>query len=51
MAKRKTRRVATVQIGRCAITGKFLPLAVARKRKKTAIIQTVRRVRDYSTRA
>lgn len=29
------------KVGRCAKTGRFLSLAVARRRKSTAIIQTI----------
>jgi len=29
------------RVGRCAKTGRFLPLAVARRRKATAFVQTI----------
>jgi hypothetical protein len=31
------------KVGRDAATGRFIPLAVARRRKRTAIVQTIRR--------
>lgn len=32
-------------IGRDAKTGKFIPVAVARRRKNTAIVETINRVK------
>lgn len=37
MAKKKTRK-----IGRDAGTGKFIPVREARRRKRTAVVETVR---------
>lgn len=39
---RKSKPKRRRQVGRCAITGRFLPLAVAKRRKATAIIQTIK---------
>jgi len=33
----------TYQIGRDAGTGRFIPVAVAKRRKKTAVVETVQR--------
>lgn len=39
MAKQKK----TYKVGRDAETGRFLPLDVAKRRKKTAVVETVKR--------
>lgn len=40
MAKKKKR---LIKIGRDAETGRFIPVAVARRRKKTAVVETIKR--------
>lgn len=37
--------IGGVRCGRDAATGRFIPVAQAKKRKATAIVQTIRRVR------
>ena len=39
MARRKKR---PIKIGRDAETGRFIPVKVARRRKKTAIVETIK---------
>ncbi len=33
----------TVKIGRCAKTGKFIPVKVAKRRKATAVVETIKK--------
>ena len=40
MPRKKTR---TIKVGRDAGTGRFIPVKVAQRRKKTAIVQTIKR--------
>lgn len=35
--------IKTFKIGRDAITGKFISIAEARRRKKTAIVETIKK--------
>lgn len=39
----KQKKIMTTKIGRDAGTGRFIPVEVARKRKKTAIVETIKR--------
>ena len=45
MARKKS---TTTKIGRDAKTGKFIPVKEARRRKSTAIVETIRRRRVKS---
>ncbi|ADV86314.1 MULTISPECIES: hypothetical protein [Vibrio] len=40
MTKRKTK---SYKVGRDAATGQFIPVEVAKRRKKTAIVETIKR--------
>lgn len=40
---RKKGKSRTIKIGRDAETGRFIPVAVARRRKKTAVVETIKR--------
>ena len=41
MTKEQTMKTYRYKVGRCARTGRFLPLVVARRRKSSAIVQTI----------
>ena len=36
-------RIITYKVGRDALTGQFIPVEVAERRKKTAIVETITR--------
>jgi hypothetical protein len=37
------RKTKTVKVGRDAGTGRFIPVKEARRRKKTAVVETIKR--------
>ena len=43
MATKKGGKKKTMKIGRDAGTGEFIPVSKARKRKKTAVVETIKR--------
>ncbi len=42
MGKKKTNTTSTRKIGRDAGTGKFIPVKEAQRRKKTAVVETIK---------
>lgn len=38
-------RKKTIKVGRDARTGKFIPVSVARRRKATAVVETIKKAR------
>ena len=42
LAKKK-RKTVTVKVGRDARTGRFIPVKTARRRKSTAVVETIKR--------
>lgn len=43
MPKKKGGKTKTFKVGRDAKTGKFIPVKVAKRRKKTAIVETIKK--------
>lgn len=40
--KRKKKEIIQFQVGRDVATGRFIPLSVAKRRRKSAVIETIR---------
>ncbi len=43
--KRKKKETVQFQVGRDVATGRFLPLSVAKRRRKSAVVETIRMVK------